>query len=186
MKLISLDKKQVKMVYKSYMVNDFAPGELKPLLTINNLLKHGLYKTLGLFDNGKLLAYAFIMTNKDSVALLDYFAVLKDYRGQGIGTKFLSLIKQEIADYSEIIIEVESVESASGDERLTRERRISFYLNCGAVMTDISATVFAVDFQIMFLPLAKKRKTEDIRKAYTSLYRLVLPKFLYSKNIILK
>ena len=84
------------------------------------------------------------------MALLDYFAVVPERRGQGTGTEILKDLSPEKLSCSCILIESESVEGASDpEERETRERRIRFYEKCGAVNTGAAALLYGVEYDIL-------------------------------------
>lgn len=123
--------------------------------------------------HGELCAYAFVLANnKERVLLLDYFAVLGQKRGLGIGSMALSLLQKACADWDVLVIEVEDDELGTIDEgmRITRRRRISFYSNAGCVMTLTRSRVFGVDYRIMVMPLSKEKIGEHVADWVTSLY----------------
>ena len=88
-------------------------------------------------ETDSLCAYAyFSCTENGKYALLDYFAVKKDLRGTGIGSKTFPLLRTEMKDRDGLLLEVESVESAEAEEEVNiRRRRIAFYERCGCEMT---------------------------------------------------
>ena len=89
-------------------------------------------------------------------ALLDYFAVKKDLRGTGIGSKTFPLLRTEMKDRDGLLLEVESVESAEAEEEVNiRRRRIAFYERCGCEMTKAKSLLYGVDFNILVLPIAQ-------------------------------
>ena len=68
--------------------------------------------------------------------LIDYFGVRKDQRSQGIGTQFVSYIKNWAMDtgYSGIVIEVASDFGKLADHQ--NVRRVRFWKKCGFQITD--------------------------------------------------
>ena len=108
-------------------------------------------------ETDSLCAYAyFSCTENGKYALLDYFAVKKDLRGTGIGSKTFPLLRTEMKDRDGLLLEVESVESAEAEEEVNiRRRRIAFYERCGCEMTKAKSLLYGVDFNILVLPIAQ-------------------------------
>src|SRR5471030_2468191 len=86
--LKQLIDEDIKNIYNKHMIIDFHAEELKPFDIIQKLIKRKIYICYGLYNNEELLAYAFIVTSK-SYVLIDYYAVCREYRNKGIGSKFL-------------------------------------------------------------------------------------------------
>ncbi|MCD8354439.1 MAG: GNAT family N-acetyltransferase [Clostridiales bacterium] len=99
------------------------------------------------------MAYAcYIQTQSSSYALLDYFAVVPELRGKGIGSEFLRSLNGNVSAKRGVFIEAESPDSAKTEaERQTRERRIRFYLSNGAERTNAKCLLFGVDYNILFI-----------------------------------
>lgn len=179
MNIDSISISQLQEIYNSRMKQDFPPSELRPFFSMKQLTEQGLYRSLAYRENGNTLGYA-LFAESDSAALLDYFAVDSACRGQGIGGKFLSGIKEMAGDFAApyVLIEVESVESAQTSEQVDeRERRIRFYKHCGCVPTGVFSFLFGVEYQLMILPLAENATPEDsdVFASLMSIYRLIVP-----------
>lgn len=84
----------------------------------------------------------------EKIGFLDYFAIVKPYRGTGVGTEFF----RELASLSGsecIILETESIESAKNEEEdFTRRRRIAFYKRSGCIDTGCKYVVFGVEYNV--------------------------------------
>ncbi len=70
---------------------------------------------------------------------LRYFAIAGERRSQGIGIRFWQLVRQSLREHgwpANIVLEVEHPGEAAADEaeRATRDRRISFWSRCGAIL----------------------------------------------------
>ena len=84
MKIVLLNVEQAQSIYRSQMVRDFPESELKPFASVQGMMTRGLYEPLAFYDEaGALMAYAWqaVLPQCRNV-LLDYFAVLPQYRGR--------------------------------------------------------------------------------------------------------
>ena len=79
---------RVRQLYTERLREDFPPDELKPLSAIEEMLCRGRYVCYGAADGDEILAYAFFVKNGKN-ALADYFAVRRDLRDRGIGSRFI-------------------------------------------------------------------------------------------------
>lgn len=165
-------------LYKERIAADFPRGERRPLFAIRGLYRKGQYVCIVL-DEGGILAYAaFIYHNATGSVLLDYFAVAKDLRGSGIGSRFLAML-QEYWDKDGIILECEAPESATNAEETSiRNRRIAFYERGGAVVTTYRWQAFGVAYRILWLPINRQAAEVDIVKELPFLYQCSMPGFL--------
>lgn len=179
MKIETLNISQLNEIYNSQMKRDFPPSELRPFSSMEYLTEQGLYHSLAYREGDRTLGYALFAEN-ETAALLDYFAVDANCRGQGVGGKFLSGVKEMAGEFTApyVLIEVESVESAQTAEQIDeRERRIRFYKHCGCVPTGVFSFLFGVEYQILILPLTENftPSDEDVIASLMSIYRLIVP-----------
>ena len=119
-------------VYESYGPAFFPADELKPSASIRRLYALGFYRGFGLFLQtapDTLAGYAFFVCGPSlSGALLDYYAILPQFRNSGIGGLGLSLLQKQFTDTCGIYIEAEDPACASEEaEREIQTRRIGFY-----------------------------------------------------------
>ena len=172
MKTRELKIEEVRDVYQKHMRYDFPDEERKPLSRIEKTIHEGKYLCLGAFgDDGGFLAYAFFVFEKEA-CLLDYYAVVPDKRGEGIGSAFLKeAVKCTHADVTE-------------EEKKARERRLNFYLNAGCVNTHVRVTTFGVEFLLLEYPVTTSHNRAVIAEGYRSIYRSILPKRVFEKNIL--
>ena len=85
-----LEAREIEKIYREEMTGDFPAEELKPIDLILRLKAEGRYCAFGNFEGEKLTAYAFLIHEKDDpVYLLDFFAVCRGGRDQGIGSTFI-------------------------------------------------------------------------------------------------
>lgn len=177
MNIETLSLNELQNIYNTKMQEDFPPSELRPFSSMEYLTEHGLYRSLACRENGQLVGYALFAANENA-ALLDYYAVSSACRGQGIGSRFLTQLKQS-GDFTVpfVLIEVESTESASTPEQLEeRERRIRFYKHCGCFATGVYSFLFGVEYQIMVLPIgiSAAPSNTDVQAALEEIYRIIV------------
>lgn len=163
-------------IYNTYMKQDFPASELKPLSHILRSAEAGFGFSLGIYEEEELAGYGvFILCEETKCALLDYFAILKDKRGGGLGHRAVSLFEtyfeENLPGVEGLYIESERVSAAENEEqRLTRQRRIAFYLSCGCEMTALGSVLFGVDYSVLYKPVGK-RGQEASMTALDALYK---------------
>lgn len=158
MNLKKLSDRELLDIYTAYSPLYFPSEELKPLKTVEWLLSKQIYHAYGFYEKDRLLAYAcLIQINGQSAVLLDYYAVLEQYRSSGIGGIFLQKLAERLRDKEGLYIESEDPAFAhdAGDCEL-RKRRIAFYERNGALRTGLLSRLFGVDYTILFLPCHSK------------------------------
>lgn len=176
MELCKLTRSEITHIYHTYMKQDFPADELKPLSHIIRSVEQGYGFTLGLFEGQNLIGYAvFILCEETKCALLDYFAILSDRRGEGLGHRAFSLFetyfKRELPGIDGLYIESERIAAAADEgQRLVRERRIAFYRSCGCEMTTLQAVLFSVDYSVLYKPFQETEEGAS-REALDALYR---------------
>lgn len=173
MELRELSMLQVIFVYNTYMKEDFPPEELKPLKAILDITERGLYDCLGLYHDDEFLAYAYFI--KDSVQglyFLDYLAVDKKHRSEGLGSILLGKLKDYYGNGAALLLECESEQSAPDEEqRNIRRRRIAFYKRNHCRMSTTICNTFGVEYNILYLPWVEERR--DTYKDLLRLYRMI-------------
>lgn len=177
-------------IYQTHMEQDFPSDELKPLSHIIKSMEEGYGFSLGVFEEEELAGYAvFILCEETKCALLDYFAILKDRRGGGLGHQAFSLFEvyfqESMPDIEGLYIESERVSAAKDEgQRLTRERRISFYRSCGCEMTPLRSVLFGVDYSVLYKLLGKEKQGSGAsREALDALYRKMFKPEHYEKFV---
>lgn len=188
-----LSREQIIDVYRDIAPNHFPDDELKPLAAVEALLDQASYLGLGLFDASEelLLGYALFLTVPGlDVALLDYYAILEQYRELGLGSIFIQKMRRHFRQYHGILIETEDPAFAANEEELQKRlRRDAFYRKNGARQTDISCTLFGVPYHIHYLEtVADQRadageKTLPLREKLDALYRFMLSGEAYEHNV---
>lgn len=124
----------------------FPRAERKPFSVIRKAHQQGRTDIWCILQEGQFLGFAATM-NSPSLIMLDYFVILPKLRGQGIGTRALSLILDRYAD-REFLLEIESPWEPGPDQAL-RQKRKQFYVNCGLEPLHIMADVFGVKMELL-------------------------------------
>ena len=179
----NLTIEEIREVYEKYICYDFPFDERKPLSRIEQSIREGRYLCVGAFaEDGGFLAYAFFVFEKDA-CLLDYYAVVPEMRGKGIGSAFLRRAVEQCS--SEVtIIEIDDPESeVPEEEKRSRGRRLDFYMKAGAINTNVHVLVFGVEYLLLEYPLKKTHDEDTIADGYCAIYRSILPKKMYEQNI---
>ena len=169
-----LSLQEMQEIYDTKMKGDFPPAEIKPFSTIRAMHERGEYLGLGMLTaEGGILAYAFfVICRPDGQAvLLDYFAVDKDRRGEGIGSRMLREIIERFADIP-VLLESEDPDHACDEaDRKKREKRLSFYHRNNALDTGVRAWVFDVDYRVLpHMPPGRVPAEAYARKILSELY----------------
>lgn len=186
MDLRPLTVSQLHALYQPSLARDFPPDELMPWPRMEALTQAGQQAAYGLFEGSTLTAYGiFILDPALPAALLNYFAVEPQYRNQGIGSLALAMLRQAAEEQGLrcILFEVESPQAAlTPEDAALRQRRIGFYLRCGAQPTGVVSQLFGVDYQIMLLPAGDASVSPmtdgQVAQAMDALYHVVVPKEL--------
>jgi len=182
-----LNISEVRRTYKQHIKRDFPAAERKPLAVIERCLERGEYLCLGAFDGDDMAGYAFFVFC-GRICLLDYFAVLPDRRGTGIGSAMLKeLGRYGLRERCDILlIEVEDPLHVSGSEQTVRHKRLEFYQKNGIISTGVTAVVFGVEYLLLEYPLGTTHTPMEAAEAYDTLYRSLLPGLIYRRNIFIR
>ncbi len=170
MELKQFNIEETRYIYNTYMTVDFPSSELKSLKKIVRLMELGKYYSLGVYEGECLVGYAFFMTN-ENIVLLDYFAILKEKRNGGYGSKAITLISDYFDDKFDVLV-LESEDPAFGKnnvEKEIRQRRVNFYKKNRFKVAAIEAKVYTVEF-VIFTINNKIKKDSDVAKALYKLY----------------
>ena len=124
----------------------FPRSERKPFSRIRKTLKEGKGDVWCLERNGKFTGLAFTI-NSHALVLLDYFAVCKKHRGEGIGTAVLVQLMEHYGDRG-FFLEIESTFSEAPDLE-ARQKRKHFYMEAGLEELKVEAILFGVRMELL-------------------------------------
>lgn len=190
MTIRKLDTHEVRDVYRKYLRNDFPRNERRPLWNIMNMRRQKQYICYGVFCENRLVCYVFFVTltvGSRNCCLLDYFAVMPELRGSGIGSWFITQFEKYIQHMDLVIVETENPDKAKNcAERAVMESRLSFYLRNGLRDTGVMVETFGVPYRILELPLAGKKSEvtqEEVRSVYEAFYHVLMTERMFQKYI---
>lgn len=168
----TLNRIEIEKVYKTYLKYDFPRDELKPLDYINKMCDKGKYECLGFYNDESFVGYAYMVVPDNSdTRLLDYFAVLKEFRNNGIGGECLKALREYYKDLSCVILESEHPDySKNDDDKKIRERRIGFYQRNGLVQTQITTFVGGVYYRILCMECSDEVNEIDVKQEVKNIY----------------
>ena len=132
-------------IYKLYRAA-FPRAERKPFSTIVNKYRQGVFDVWCICRGGKFSGIATTINHGDLI-LIDYLAVLPQYRSQGIGSATLQLLKEKYHG-KDLLLEIESVYE-DHPEKALRLRRKAFYLRCGMMPMGVMINLFGVAMELM-------------------------------------
>ncbi|WMT51475.1 MAG: GNAT family N-acetyltransferase [Ferroplasma sp.] len=109
----------------------FPASEKRPVEDIRrNIEKDHEKMFIGKYDGNPAIFIMMWPVNDSDFLFLDYIAVKKEYRGNGLGSLFLQKIFDIEEGYNHVIFEVEN--PGEGDNKNQRMKRIKFYRRAGA------------------------------------------------------
>ena len=183
--LRAMNEAEIRILYQFQLTRDFPPSELKSLSAMMNLRERGEYDVLEARENGRFIAYALIYKpGKGRILLLDYLAVEPEIRCRGYGHQLLETLKRYYAQEADcLMIECERPK-ASPDVEEAR-RRIRFYQNAEAVLTNVRVWLFEVEYSILVMPCSGYivPDHQNWAKEILGMYHQMLPEELYERNV---
>ena len=211
--LRELDKKETLSLYKRYLTRFFDEkfdGFLISESAIRWLIARKICSCYGLFDDKKhLFCFGlFINDIEQRVMLLDYFVVLKKYRGYNYPEIFFDMLKEVLIPKEEegeekekeehkeehktseykfplgIFIELEGVGKTDEKAIKNREMALDFYRKIGAYMTDILPVLSDEEYNVLFLPVNERPSRSELKAEFLGIYKEILPSFKDKKKYI--
>ncbi len=125
----------------------FPEVERKPFSMLVDAQEKGSVEILKIQEDKAETIGEIIFARYGDVVLLDYFAIARAFRGQGIGAQVLEKL-QKRCEGERLILEIEStkVEADNLEQRLLRK---AFYERCGMHTLDYSVMVMGVEMEIL-------------------------------------
>lgn len=132
-------------LYKLY-IRAFPPAERKPFGVIMKMYRGGRADVWRILCGGKFAGFA-TTVNGDDLILLDYLAIEKRRRGQGVGSAVMAQL-QKIYAGKGFFVEIESTYE-DAPNRAEREKRKRFYQAAGMAELGVEAQVFSVRMELL-------------------------------------
>lgn len=134
-----------KEVY-SYYLQIFPEDERKPLELIQSSCEKKYTKIIEILYKSELVGFMLLNRVKNKgYAVLDYLAILPQYRNSKFGTKALQILLEQEKESRGIFIEIEKVGLGKDtEENLLREKRRNFYKKIGFKKLNFDLFLFDV------------------------------------------
>ena len=146
MKIIkATDEKRLKIIEDLYL-RAFPKAERKPFSLMVKKQLEGTMEILSIEEENAFLGLAIFAHDKD-IALLDYFAISDEMRGQGIGSRAIKAL-QKIYAGKRFVLEIETTKKPCNDLEM-REHRKAFYLRNGLHTMDFDVMLFGVEMEML-------------------------------------
>lgn len=132
-------------VYKLYL-SAFPSAERKPFTFIMKMYHKGKMDVWCLEEDSQFLGLA-ITVNSEKLILIDYLAIVKKQRGNGVGSTALQALRTKYAE-KDVFLEIESVYDPCKNlsQRLKRKQ---FYLHCGLTPMNVMVYLFGVKMELL-------------------------------------
>ena len=124
----------------------FPRYERKPFSRITSMAKAGRADLWTIRADGRFAGLA-ATVNSPEIVLLDYFAVKRQLRGRGVGSEALKGLMDHYRDRG-LFVEIESTFEDAENLR-ERQKRKSFYVNCGMEPMGTEADLFGVRMELI-------------------------------------
>lgn len=146
----------------------FPRAERKPFGFIRKAYRQGKTDIWCILRGQEFLGFAATM-NSPSLIMLDYLAISKKRRGQGVGTAALTQLMERYAD-REFLLEIESPYEPGPDQK-KRQKRKQFYVNCGMEPLHIMADVFGIKMELLGKNCRPDLDFDRYRNFYRDFYK---------------
>lgn len=136
-----LDWLRIRLLYREA----FPRSERKPFAIIRRMYREGRTDVWIAKASGRFAGMAATVNGGDTI-LLDYFAVTKRLRGQGVGSAFLQALLSQYVGKS-LFVEIEATDR--DDSTGEKARRKQFYLRNGLTDMRVFAMLFGVRMELL-------------------------------------
>lgn len=146
MKLKDIDINEFKKEIYSYYLAIFPEDERKSLELLHSSYEKHYTRIIEILYKNEMIGFMILNKVKDKgYAVLDYLAILPQYRNNEFGTKALQILLEQERENSGIFIEIEKVGLGKNkEENLLREKRRKFYEKLGFKKLNFDLFLFDV------------------------------------------
>lgn len=146
MKLKDIDIDKFKKEVYSYYLEIFPEDERKPLELLHLSYEKHYTKIIEILYKDEIIGFMILNRVKNKgYAVLDYFAILPQYRNNKFGTKALQILLEQEKENRGVFIEIEKVGLGKDtEENLLREKRKNFYEKVGLKKLNFDLFLFDV------------------------------------------
>lgn len=161
-KLKNIDVEEFKKEVYSYYLEIFPEDEKKPLELIKSSYEKHYTKIIEILYKSEMVGFMLLNRIKDKgYAILDYLAILPQYRNSKFGTKALQILLEQEKESRGIFVEIEKLGLGnSEEENLLREKRKNFYEKIGFKKLNFDLILF----NVIYTPylFSNKYDNEDV------------------------
>ena len=145
-KLKNIDINKFKKEVYSYYLELFPEDERKSLELLCLAYERRYTKIIEILYKDEIIGFMLLNKIRDKgYAILDYFAILPQYRNNKFGTKALQILLEHEKENKGVFIEIEKVGFGKDKEdNLLREKRKNFYENVGFKKLNFDLFLFDV------------------------------------------
>lgn len=145
-KLKNIDINKFKKEVYSYYLEIFPEDERKSLELLCLAYERHYTKIIEILYKDEIIGFMLLNKIRDKgYAILDYFAILPQYRNNKFGTKALQILLKQEKENKGVFIEIEKVGFGKDKEdNLLREKRKKFYENVGFKKLNFDLFLFDV------------------------------------------
>ncbi len=162
--------------FHTHMQRDFPQSEIKPWEIAMDLYRRGIYEMLEAWEDGKMVGYVWTVCPAGDAVLIDYLAVLPEFRGSGVGSRMLNALRRRYQNGGKILLLESEYPQEAPDLEIAR-RRLGFYARAGFADTGVQVRLFGVRFCILS-PVG-----EGAKWRMTEIYRAMFPEELYHQAV---
>lgn len=150
----------------SYYLEIFPEDERKPIELLHSSYEKHYTRIIEILYENEVIGFMILNKVKDKgYAVLDYLAILPQYRNSKFGTKALQILLEQEKENSGIFIEIEKVGLGKDtEENLLREKRKQFYEKVGFKKLNFDLFLFHVIYTPYLFSNIKNDETMIIRE----------------------
>jgi len=157
-----IDIKEFKEEVYQYYLDIFPEEERKPLELIQSSYEKHYTNIIEIFYKDIIIGFMILNRVKEKgYAVLDYLAILPQYRNKGFGTKALQILLEQEKENDGVFIEIEKIGLGKDiEDNIEREKRKKFYENLGFKKLNFDLFLF----DVIYTPylFSHKEENEDI------------------------
>ena len=131
--LVNIDINEFEKTIYSFYLEVFPKDERKPIELIRSSYNKGYTRIIKIVSNEILVGFMTLNSiKKNGYAVLDYLAILPQYRNMGFGSNAIKLLIKNESENAGIFVEIEKVGLGKDEsENKLRKRRQKFYEELG-------------------------------------------------------
>ncbi len=174
--------KFIDVVYP-YYIDIFSKEERKPLELIQSAYEKRYIKIIEVMNKKQMVGFMILNKVKEKgYAILDYFAILPQFRNYKYGTKALQVLLESEKESKGIFIEIEKIGLGKNEsENLMRQRRKNFYEKLGFKKLNYDLYLYDVIYSTYLFSKIKEDESKSIEEVL-EIYETILGKEKMKQN----